>query len=108
MPNLTLFIAAEKMPPARTRAALTAQCTQLCIEILRASLANVHVVYVCVDEGRGHPVFAELKYRLEPFRTQRVMASFMERLDEAIRDRTALTARIRCFGYAASTLHALN
>lgn len=108
MPNLTLFIAAKKMPPARTRAALTAQCTALCIEILQAAPENVHVVYVSVHEGRGHPVFAELKYRLEPFRTQGVMASFMEGLDEAIRDRTELTARIRCFGYAASTIHALH
>ena len=108
MPNLTLFIAAEKMPSARTRAALTAQCTRLCIEILQAALENVHVVYVSVYEGRGHPAFAELKYRLEPFRTQRVMASFMESLDEAIRNCTELRARIRCFGYAASTIHALN
>lgn len=108
MPNLTFFIAAEKMPPAPTRAALAAQCTQLCIEILQAAPGNVHVVYVPVHEGHGHPAFAELKYRLAPFRTPRVMASFMERLDEAIRNRAALTARIRCFGYAASTLHALH
>ncbi len=108
MPNLTFFITAEKMPPARTRAALTAQCAALCIEILQAAPENVHIVYVRVDEGCGHPVFAELKYRLEPFRTQGVMASFMERLDDAIRHGTALTARIRCFGYAASTIHALN
>ncbi|MDP9899444.1 hypothetical protein [Variovorax ginsengisoli] len=108
MPNLTLFIAAQKMPPARTRDALTTQCAALCIEILQAAPENVHIVYVCVDEGRGHPAFAELKYRLEPFRTQGVMASFMERLDETIRNCTALTARIRCFGYAASTIHALH
>lgn len=108
MPNLTFFIPAEQMPPAQALAALTERCTQLCVEVLEASLENVHIIHVPVHQGRGHPAFAEIKYRLEPSRTPPVMAFFMERLDQALRRHTGLTARIRCFGYAASTIHARN
>jgi hypothetical protein len=108
MPNLTLFISTEKMPPEETLAELTVQCTRLCTEILQAALENVHIIHVAVRPGRGHPVFAEIQYRLEPFRTQAVMDAFMQRLDEVIQRHTGLTARIRCFGYAAHALHARN
>ena len=36
------------------------------------------------------------------------MNRFMEELDDAIKRNTGLTARIRCFGYEASSIHALN
>jgi hypothetical protein len=36
------------------------------------------------------------------------MNRFMEALDDAIARRTGLTARIRCFGHAASNIHARN
>jgi hypothetical protein len=36
------------------------------------------------------------------------MDRFMERLDEAIKVNIDLTARIRCFGYEASSIHARN
>jgi hypothetical protein len=71
-------------------------------------LENVHIIYVAVRHGRGHPAFAEVRYRLEPFRTGPVMDSFMESLDQAIRRHAGLTARIRCFGHAAPTIHARN
>jgi phenylpyruvate tautomerase PptA (4-oxalocrotonate tautomerase family) len=96
MPNVTIFIPAQKMPPDEALAELTTDCTQLCVEILKAALKNVHILYVAVHQGRGHPVFAEIKYRLEPFRTQPVMDTFMEGLDEVIKRHTGLTARIRC------------
>lgn len=108
MPNVTIFIPADRMPPDETLADLTEQCTELCTGILRAALENVHIFYVAVWHGRGHPAFAEIQYQLEPFRTQLVMAQFMEGLDEAIRHNTNLTARIRCFGYEASSIHARN
>jgi len=108
MPNLTIYIPADRMPPAAALADLTKQCTELCTGILQAALANVHVVYVAVRHGRGHPIFAEIQYRLEPFRTPPVMDRFMEGLDEAIRRNLDLTARIRCFGYAASSIYARN
>lgn len=108
MPNVTIYIPADKMVPDEALADLTERCTELCTGILRAALVNVHIVYVAVRHGRGHPAFAEIQYRLESFRTPPVMERFMERLDEAIKRNTGLTARIRCFGYAASSIHARN
>lgn len=108
MPNVTIYIPAGKMPPDEALADLAEQCTELCTGILRAALVNVHIVYVAVRHGRGHPAFAEIQYRLESFRTPRVMQRFMERLDDAIRRNTGLTARIRCFGYEASSIYARN
>ncbi|MBP2154266.1 hypothetical protein [Erwinia rhapontici] len=110
MPNVTIFIPTEKMPSDGNLTELTDQCTQLCAGILKAALEleNVHIIYVGVRHGRGHQAFAEIKYRLEPFRTKPVMDSFMERLDEIIKGNAGLTARIRCFGYAAPAIHARN
>ncbi|WP_245270925.1 hypothetical protein [Beijerinckia mobilis] len=96
------------MPSDKALAELTEQCTELCTGILHAALVNVHVIYIAVQHGRGHPVSAEIQYRLEPFRTTPVMKEFMERLDDAIKGNIGLTARIRCFGYAASSIHARN
>jgi hypothetical protein len=108
MPNITIYIPADKMPPAEALAVLTEQCTKLCASILRAALANVHVVYVAVRHGRGLPAFAEIQYRLEPSRTPAVMDRFMHELDDAIRRNIDVTARIRCFGYDAASIHARN
>ena len=108
MPNVTIYIPADMMPPDEALAELTEQCTELCTGILRAALVNVHVIYVAVRHGRGHPAFAEIQYRLESFRTPPVMERFMEGLDDAIKRSIGLTARIRCFGYDASSIHARN
>ena len=108
MPNVTFFISAEKMPSDENLSELTEHCTRLCTEILKAKLENVHVIYVAVCHGRGHPAFAEIKYRLEPFRTKHVMDSFMKKLDEVIKCNAGITARIRCFGYGPTEIHALN
>lgn len=99
---------AERMPSDGNLSELTDQCTQLCTGLLNAALENVHIIYVAVRHGRGHPAFAEIRYRLEPFRTKPVMDSFMDGLDEAIRQNTGLAARIRCFGYAAPAIHVRN
>lgn len=108
MPNLTLYIPATQMPPESVLSAMTEQCTVLCTDILHAALKNVHIIYVGVCHGRGHLIYAEIQYRLEPFRTASVMDTFMEKLDDVIRSHTGLTARIRCFGYAAQAIHARN
>ncbi len=109
MPNVTIFIPSEKMPSDGNLAELTDQCTQLCTEMLQAALANVHIIYVGVRHGRGnYQAYAEIKYRLEPFRTKPVMDFFMEKLDGIIKGNTGLTARIRCFGYVAPAIHARN
>lgn len=108
MPNLTIFIQAEKMPSEANLAELTERCSRLCADVLQAALDNVHDIYVAARQGRGHPAYAEIKYRLEPFRTALVMDAFKAQLDEAIKHLTGLTARIRCFGYSTPSIHARN
>lgn len=108
MPNITIFLPAERLPSDEALAELTQQCTELCTSVLQAALAKVHVIYVPVRHGRGHPVFADIRYRLETFRTPAVMDRFMKGLDDAIRHHLDLTARIRCFGYAAANVQARN
>ncbi|WP_234050590.1 MULTISPECIES: hypothetical protein [unclassified Xanthobacter] len=108
MPNVTIFLPADAMPSDTLLSDLTDRCTELCTGTLRAELDNVHVVYVPVRHGRGHPVFVDIRYRLTASRTPPVMEHFMEELDSAIRRATGFTARIRCFGYAAASLHARN
>jgi hypothetical protein len=92
MPNITVFIPTEKMPSEVQLAELSEQCTDLCTGLLQAALTNVHIVYVGVRHGRGHPVFAEIQLRQTPSRTSSVMDQFMEALENAINQCTALTA----------------
>ncbi|EON13396.1 MULTISPECIES: hypothetical protein [Pandoraea] len=108
MPNVTFHIEAGSMPSGESLAGLSRDCVELCTNVLEAKLENVHVIYLDVRHGHGHPVFAEIQYRLETFRTPAVMNQFMEGLESAIARRTGLTARIRCFGYAAPSIHARN
>ncbi|TCW77922.1 hypothetical protein C5O80_32570 [Burkholderia sp. SRS-46] len=108
MPNVTLHIHSAHMPPDERLAELSCDCVELCTNVLEAELKNVHVIYVDVRHGHGHPVFAEVLYRLETFRPPEVMNRFMAALENAIAHRTGLTARIRCFGHAASSVYARN
>ncbi|MEQ5841213.1 hypothetical protein N0A02_17435 [Paraburkholderia acidicola] len=108
MPNITIYIPTEQMPLDEGLADLSSDCTKLCVRVLAAALENVHVIFVGVRHGRGHPVFAEVQYRLETFRTSAVMNLFMEDLENAIARCTGLKARIRCFGYGASNICARN
>lgn len=96
------------MPSDAKLAELSSDCVTLCTTVLEAAPENVHVIFVEVRHGHGHPVFAEVQYRLETFRPTPVMSTFLQALDDAIMRRTGLTARIRCFGYAASNIHARN
>jgi len=108
MPRLAIYFTEERMPAETILAALTEQCAGLCTDLLGAALDNVHIVYLAVRQGRGRPASAELTYRLEPGRTPAVMDEFMRQLDQAIQHHAGLTARIRCFGYLATSLHARN
>lgn len=108
MPNITIFLPAERLLSDEALTELTEQCTELCTGVLQAALAKVHVIYVPVRHGRGHPVFADIHYRLETFRTPAVMDRFMKGLDDAVKRHLGLTARIRCFGYAAANIQARN
>ena len=53
MPNVTIYIPADRMPSDEALADLTEQGTELFTGILRAALANVHIIYVAVQHGRG-------------------------------------------------------
>lgn len=108
MPNITVFFPTEKMPSDVQLAKLSELCTDLCTGLLQATLTNVHVIFVGVRHGRGHPAFAEILLRQTPFRTSSVMDQFMEALENAINQCTDLTARIRCFGYDAASIYARN
>lgn len=108
MPNVTFYIPAKLMPADAARTRLTETCIALCIDQLQAAVGNVHVIFVEVQHGRGHPLFAEIRYRQELHRTPGVMANFMEALDAAIRDSTGLTGRLRCFGYGPAQIYARN
>ncbi len=108
MPNITLFIPTAAMPSDEAVAELSDRCALLCTGLLHAAIANVHVACVAVHHGRGQPVFADVRYRSEPFRTPATMDAFMQGLEEAILHTLRLTPRIRCFGYGASNLHARN
>ncbi|CAB3755942.1 hypothetical protein B7G54_16530 [Burkholderia puraquae] len=106
MPNVTFSIDAKRMPADENLAELSRDCVELCTHVLGAELKNVHVIFLEVRHGHGHPVFADIRYRAGAPRTSAVMNRFMEALDQAIVRRTGLTARIRCFGYTASSIHA--
>ncbi|AOJ33628.1 hypothetical protein [Burkholderia metallica] len=108
MPNVTISIDATRMPPDENLARLSRDCVELCTHVLRAEVRNVHVIFLAVRHGHGHPVFADIRYRVGASRTPDVMNRFMEALDQAIVRHTGLAARIRCFGYTASNLHARN
>ncbi len=108
MPNVTFYIPTGQMLPDERLAELSSDCVELCTRILGAALENVHVIHVAVRRGYGHPVFAEIQYRLESFRTPSLMQQFMAALDGTIARHTGLTARIRCFGYSALDIHARN
>jgi hypothetical protein len=108
MPNVTWFIPSEHMPEEATLRTLTSECTELCTGVLKAALDKVHIIFVSVQHGRGHPAYVEIKYRLETFRPPEVMTEFMAALDASIVRHTGLKARIRCFGYAASDIYARN
>ena len=107
MPNITFYISAA-MPPEANLVSLSNDCMRLCTTVLAASKHNVHVIYIEASPGHGLPVFVEVQYRLEHFRTPSVMERFMQGLQESILQHTALQARIRCFGYDASRIHALH
>lgn len=108
MPNVTFSIDSTRMPTDECLAELSRDCVELCTHVLEAELKNVHVIFLAVRHGHGHPVFADIRYRTGTSRTPAVMERFMEALDQAIVRCTGLTARIRCFGYTASNIHARN
>ncbi len=83
MPNLTFYLSEEYADRYTDLPDFTRTCSALCTDILAAEPDNVHIIFVTVKPGCGHPVYAELFYRLTPRRTQEVMENFMRELDLA-------------------------
>ncbi|VEC79196.1 Uncharacterised protein [Raoultella ornithinolytica] len=109
MPNLTFYLSQEHAARFSDLRDLTRTCSALCTGILAAESENVHIIYVDVKPGCGHPVYAELFYRLTNVRTSEVMEEFMRELERAIRQASGLTARIRCLAPLHHTcLRAIN
>lgn len=106
MPNLTFYISADHSDRFTDQPYFTYRCRKLCNEILGAEPEKVHIIYVDVRTGCGHPVYAELFYRLTKWRTPEVMEKFMCELDLAIQQNTGLLARIRCFGSTETQIFA--
>lgn len=108
MPNLTFYLSEEHVDRFTELPDFTRTCSALCTGILAAEPGNVHIIFVTVKPGCGHPVYAELFYRLTPRRTQEVMENFMRELDLATQQAWGLMARIRCFGSPAPYPYAKN
>ncbi|MCR4465391.1 hypothetical protein [Burkholderia sp. SCN-KJ] len=106
MPSVTIFIPGTSMPSNAALDALSSACETLCTEVLRAAPGTIHVAYVPIRHGRGHPVSAEIRFRIASFRTTELMDRFMAELDREILRHTGFVARIRCCGYDTTHLHA--
>ncbi|RQR33722.1 MULTISPECIES: hypothetical protein [unclassified Burkholderia] len=106
MPSVTIFIPGTSMPSSAALDALSSACETLCTEVLSAAPGTIHVAYVPIRLGRGHPVSAEIRFRIASFRTTELMDRFMAELDREILRHTGFIARIRCFGYDTTHLHA--
>jgi hypothetical protein len=106
MPNLTFYVSEDQSDRFTDLPDFTHKCCALCRDILGAESEKVHIIYIDVRPGCGHPVYAELFYRLTKSRTPEVMGDFMHELDRAIRQASGLMARIRCFGSTASQIDA--
>lgn len=108
MPNLTFYISEKHADRFKNLYDFIGKCSALCCDILGAERKNVHIIFIKVKPGCGQPVYAELFYRLTPWRPHKVMESFMRELDVATQQASGLTARIRCFGSQAEHLFARN
>ncbi|WP_175908832.1 hypothetical protein [Burkholderia sp. BCC1640] len=106
MPSVTILIPEASMPTSAALDALSSACDRLCTDVLSAAPGTVHVLYVPVRHGCGLPVSAEIRFRITSFRTTELMDRFMTELDHEILRHTGFVARIRCFGYDTTHLHA--
>ncbi|MFM2480934.1 hypothetical protein [Celerinatantimonas sp. YJH-8] len=108
MPNISIFISESAMPAKEQLDVLTRECIELCLQILQAKREKIHIIFIAVTPGHGLPVSIEIKYRQQPYRTAQVMDQFLAELHQSVEQHIALPARIRCFGYDAGHIHALN
>ena len=108
MPNVSVFVSRSSMPNEEGRDRFSRACVELCTGILKAAIDKVHIIFVSVEPGFGHDAYVEVKYREESFRTAEVMRDFLDQLAGLTEDVLGCTTRLRCFGYSAPLIHALN
>ncbi|WP_111895322.1 hypothetical protein [Acinetobacter sp. MB5] len=106
MPNLSFYLSEELFEHMTDVSSLTQDCQSLCVEHLGAEMEKVHIIYISVKSGCGHPIYVELIYRLLASRSPEVMTSFMHKLDQIIQKTLGAIPRIRCFGYPHQQLYA--
>lgn len=108
MPNITIFMSENNRLKSEVTSALSSSFVNLCVEVLQAKQSNVHLCYVSADVGFGTPIYVEVKLRKEVFRTGPVLGAFVTEVDSLIKEKTGVTARIRCFSYESSSIYAKN
>ncbi|WP_202743955.1 hypothetical protein [Acinetobacter calcoaceticus] len=108
MPNLVIYISEAYSNQISNLDDLTMKGQALCVEVLKAEPSKIHIIYITVKHGVGHPIYAELTYRLSENRSSEVMEVFMKSLDKAILKTIGVKARIRCFGSPSTQLYAYN
>jgi hypothetical protein len=108
MPSITLYTSASHRLDAGVFAEFSTTLTRLAKEILKAKENNIHINYLNAEIGFGTPVYFEAKLRQEVFRTVPVLDEFMHQVDLLIKEKTGVTARIRCFSFEAGNIYAKN
>ncbi|MBU9835623.1 hypothetical protein ACE2AK_16670 [Rahnella perminowiae] len=108
MPSITLYTSASHRLDAGVFAEFSTTLTRLAKEILKAKENNIHISYLTAEIGFGTPVYFEAKLRQEVFRTVPVLDEFMHQVDLLIKEKTGVTARIRCFSFEAGNIYAKN
>lgn len=108
MPSITLYTSASHRLDADSFAEFSTTLAHLAKEILKAGENNIHISYLTAEIGFGTPVYFEARLRQEVFRTASVLNEFMHQVDLLIKEKTGVTARIRCFSFEASHIYAKN
>lgn len=110
MPNVTIFAPGSVLAQScETLQIFLETCNTLCINLIRAEPANVHVIFVQSGEyAIGHPGYIEVKLRSGGHRTPQLMDEFMRKMEVAFIKAFAVNVRIRCFAYEGEYIFALN
>ncbi|MCP1438426.1 hypothetical protein J3D56_001862 [Erwinia persicina] len=99
MPSITLYTSAAHRINHDAFAEFSASLTHIAMKVLKAKENNIHISYLTAEIGFGTPVYFEAKLRQETFRTAPVLEEFLHQVDELIREKMGVVARIRCFSY---------
>ncbi|PZL85680.1 hypothetical protein CKF42_15925 [Pantoea sp. ARC270] len=108
MPSITLYASENHRFEAESFATFSTALAGLAREILKAKENNIHISYVTAEISFGTPIYFEARLRQEIFRTASLMEEFTHQVDLLIKERTGVSARIRCFSFDASNIYGKN